>query len=94
MPLEWLNALQHARKKEPGYAAKTLAAYALGMKARGAIAGVVIQPGASCCEAIRELKTGAMHPSEAPHLPLAGCSLGARCECVYRPVMKYERHEG
>jgi hypothetical protein len=90
MPLEWLNTFKHAKKKEPGYAVKTLAAYALGMKARGSIVGVVIEPGANCCQAIRDLKTGTMDPREAPHLPLAGCSLGASCECVYRPVMSYE----
>jgi hypothetical protein len=94
MALEWLRTFQHAKKKEPGYAEKTLAAYALGMRARGAIVGVVIEPGANCCQAVRELKTGTMDPSEAPHLPLPACSLGTRCECVYRPVMAFQKTNG
>jgi hypothetical protein len=55
---------------------------------------VVIEPGANCCQAVRELKTGTMDPSEAPHLPLPACSLGTRCECVYRPVMAFQKTNG
>jgi hypothetical protein len=94
MALEWLNRFQHAQRKAPGYARKTLAAYALGMKARGSIVGVVIEPGASCCQAVRDLMTETMDPSAAPHLPLPECSLGTRCECVYRPVMAFQKKNG
>jgi hypothetical protein len=27
----------------------------------------------------------------APKLPLPGCTEGRRCECVYRPAMRYQR---
>jgi hypothetical protein len=94
MPLEWLNAFHHVMKKRPDYAARTLAAYALGMKAHGAIVGVSVQLGARCCEAARRLPAGEIYqPADAPRLPLPDCPLGACCECVYRPVMSYQRGE-
>jgi hypothetical protein len=92
MAFDWLDELQHARPKEPRYAEKTLAAYALGMKAHGPLAGVAIEPGGECCSAARALPAGALYdPASAPHLPLPACELGSRCQCLYRPVMCYQR---
>ncbi len=92
MAFEWLDKLQHAKLKASNYADKTLAAYALGMKARGSILGVAIEPGPDCCEAARHLEAAQVHhPSTAPRLPLPACDRGRRCQCVYRPVMSYQR---
>jgi hypothetical protein len=44
----WLDRFQHYPEKEPDYAVKTLAVYRLGMKAKGAIVGVVVQPAPNC----------------------------------------------
>ena len=92
MAFEWLNKFQHRMEKEPGYAVKTLAAYRLGMKAKGSIAGVVVQPAPDCCAAARKLPAGKVyHPDQAPLLPLPDCPQAARCECLYRPVMTYQK---
>ncbi len=92
MAFDWLNRFQHRIEKEPGYAEKALAAYALGMKANGSIVGVVIEPAPDCCAQIRQLTPAQLYqPREAPLLPLAGCPLRQRCGCVYRPVMSYQR---
>lgn len=89
--MEWLNDFQQEMKKPPDYAQKTLAAYKLGMRAKGSIAGVRIVVGGDCCAAALELPSGTVYqPDEAPHLPLPDCSLGSSCRCVYRPVMAYE----
>jgi hypothetical protein len=94
MPLEWLNAFHRGQKKTPDYAEKTLAAYALGMKGKGAIVGVRIQVGDPCCDAARLLPGGHVYdPATAPRLPLPGCPLAERCGCVYRPAMAYEAPE-
>jgi hypothetical protein len=92
MAFDWLNKFQHEMKKDPDYAAKTLAAYRLGMRAKGSIAGVAIEPAPNCCEAARKLPAGVIyHPDEAPHLPLPDCPQSFRCRCVYRPVMTYQK---
>ncbi len=92
MAFEWLDSFLRRQEKAPNYAEKTLAAYALGMKAHGAIVGVRIVLGPEPCDASRRLAPDAVYePDLAPRLPLAGCSRGARCGCVYRPVMRYER---
>lgn len=92
MAFDWLDKFHHDMEKEPDYAEKTLAAYRLGMKAKGSIAGVTIQPSHNCCEAARQLPGNKLyHPDEAPRLPLPDCPQGRRCGCVYRPVMTYER---
>lgn len=92
MAFDWLNDLQHRVEKEPAYAEKTLAAYALGMKARGSIVGVAIVTGPDGCDAARRLRAGEVYrPSEAPRLPLPGCPRGRQCSCVYRPVMSYQQ---
>lgn len=94
MPFEWLNRFHREQPKRVDYAAKALAAYALGMKAHGAIVGVAVAPGPGCCEAARALPAGRVYqPAEAPRLPLEGCPRGRGCTCVYRPVMRYQRRE-
>lgn len=91
MPLEWLNAFHRRQKKGKDYAEKTLAAYALGMKGKGAIVGVRIQVGEPCCDAARLLPADRIFdPATAPRLPLPGCPHAERCGCVYRPAMRYE----
>ena len=91
MAFDWLNGFQRGLEKGPGYAEKTLAAYALGMKAHGSIVGVRVEVEPGCCDAARQLPVGAVYdPANAPRLPLAGCSRGDGCRCVYRPVMSYQ----
>ena len=51
MAFDWLNKFQQDIEKEPDYAVKTLAAYRLGMKAKGSIVGVVVRPASNCCDA-------------------------------------------
>jgi hypothetical protein len=92
MAFDWLNKFHHDIQKEPDYAEKTLAAYRLGMRAKGSIVGVTIQQAENCCEAARQLPENKVyHPDEAPRLPLPDCPQGRRCGCVYRPVMTYEQ---
>jgi hypothetical protein len=87
----WLKKFHKESKKRPGYAQKTLDAYALGIKAGGSLVGVRIQTSSDSCEAARELDHQKIYlPKDAPLLPLPGCSLGDDCRCVYRPVMSYE----
>jgi hypothetical protein len=92
MAFDWLRGFQREQVKPPDYAEKTLAAYALGMKAKGSIVGVAIEIDPEACAAARELVPDALYdPASAPRLPLDGCSRGSRCRCVYRPVMTYQR---
>jgi hypothetical protein len=91
MSLDWLDRFQHQLEKPADYAKKTLAAYRLGMKGKGPIVGVVVEPALDCCEAARALPAGKVYqPDDAPQLPLATCPHGKCCSCVYRPVMKYQ----
>ncbi len=91
MSFNWLNEFQHEIKKPDNYAEKTLAAYRLGMKAKGSIVGVRIEIDTDGCAACGEIDvTAVYHPDDAPILPLPDCTKGSRCGCVYRPVMKYE----
>jgi hypothetical protein len=91
MAFDWLHKFQQRTEKEPDYAEKKLAAYRLGMKAKGSIAGVMIQTAPDCCQAARQLPSGKIyHPDEAPSLPLSHCPQGRHCGCVYRPAMSYE----
>ena len=95
MAFDWLGKFQHELEKPPDYAAKTLAAYRLGMKAKGSIAGVAIEPAANCCAAMRAFPAGTVyHPDQAPLLPLPACPQGRRCGCLYRPVMTYQASNG
>jgi hypothetical protein len=94
MSFDWLGRFQHQVRKEGNYAEKTLAAYRLGIKARGSIAGVRIEPSPDCCDLARSLPAGKIYsPDDAPHLPLANCPQGLRCGCVYRPAMTYENNQ-
>jgi hypothetical protein len=95
MAFEWLSNFQQTTDKAPDYAEKTLAAYRLGMKAKGSIVGVTVQPAPNCCDAARDLPVNKVyHPDQAPLLPLPGCSQGRHCGCVYRPAMSYQSHSG
>ena len=92
MAFEWLNKFHREAEKDPAYSEKALAAYRLGMKAKGSIKGVIILPAPNCCDAARLLPAGKIyHPDDIPHLPLSNCPLGRCCACVYRPVMSYEQ---
>ena len=94
MAFDWLGKFQQTMEKPDNYAEKTLAAYKLGIKARGSIAGVRVETDENCCQAAQALIPGEVYqPDDAPHLPLPDCSLGRRCLCVYRPVMVYEQDE-
>lgn len=91
MAFNWLKDFHQSQEKAPDYADKTLAAYRLGMKAKGSIRGVRIEIDEQGCAACRELRDGAVYdPDDAPRLPLAACTKGLQCQCVYRPVMTYE----
>jgi hypothetical protein len=95
MSFEWLNQLKRRMAKPPDYAEKTLAAYRLGMRARGSIAGVSILVDEDSCPAARGLAPDPVyHPDNAPRLPLPECAHPERCPCVYRPVMSYEAGAG
>ncbi|WP_242393343.1 hypothetical protein [Anaeromyxobacter oryzisoli] len=88
---DWLREFQRNQEKAPDYVEKTLGAYALGMRAHGAIVGVAIDADPDGCAAAREVAGEVYDPLTAPRLPLAGCARGAHCRCVYRPVMRYQR---
>lgn len=91
MPFDWLKGFHQEIEKAPDYAEKTLAAYRLGMKAKGSIRGVRVEIDPEGCPASRALDPAAEYlPDDAPHLPLPDCTKGGRCRCVYRPVMSYE----
>ncbi|HSH05829.1 MAG TPA: hypothetical protein VLL52_25150 [Anaerolineae bacterium] len=91
MSFDWLNKFHREMNKADDYAEKTLAAYRLGMKAKGSIAGVRVVVDVNCCEVCQGLdEETVFHPDEAPLLPPEGCERGRGCLCVYRPVMKYE----
>jgi hypothetical protein len=89
---DWLNKFHRDMVKDPAYADKTLAAYRLGMRAKGSIVGVTVEPAQNCCDAARQLPCGKIyHPDQAPRIPLAECPRGLCCTCVYRPVMTYDQ---
>jgi hypothetical protein len=91
MAFEWLKRFQREMVKAEDYAEKTLAAYRLGMKAKGSIRGVRVESDPDGCAASRGLDaTAVYHPDDAPELPLPDCHKGRGCGCVYRPVMTYE----
>ena len=91
MSFDWLKGFQQKMEKAPDYAEKTLAAYKLGMKAKGSISGVSITADSHGCASCKKLDPQVMyHPDEAPHLPLPDCDRPETCGCVYRPVMSYQ----
>jgi hypothetical protein len=91
MAFDWLTKFHQSSEKPSNYAEKTLAAYRLGMRGKGSIAGVVVEAGEDCCEAARALAGQVYHPDEAPQLPLRNCTRGKQCSCVYRPRMTYQQ---
>ncbi len=94
MSFDWLNKFQQEMEKPANYAEKTLAAYKLGIRAKGSIAGVQILIDQNGCAACRQLDPNAVYdPDEAPQLPLSDCEKGRRCQCIYRPVMTYQVDE-
>ena len=94
MAFDWIKRFQQQMDKPHDYAEKTLAQYRLGMRAKGAIVGVRIVPDPAGCAASRQLDPSAVHhPDEAPHLPLPDCDKGRRCQCVYRPHMRYQQDD-
>ncbi|MCA9866585.1 MAG: hypothetical protein KC410_08870 [Anaerolineales bacterium] len=94
MSFNWLKDFHQDMVKGSNYAEKTLAAYRLGMRAKGSIRGVRIEVDGEGCPASRSLDPDAeFSPDDAPHLPLPECSKGLHCRCVYRPVMSYEPRE-
>lgn len=91
MAFDWLNKFHKEMEKPENYAEKTLAAYKLGMRSKGSIAGVRVEllPNACVvCGAVDE--SAVFHPDDAPRIPLPKCENNGRCRCVYRPVMTYE----
>ena len=91
MAFEWLEHFRQSTGKEERYAEKTLAAYALGIKAKGSIVGVRIRTATNCCDGAKRLTENRIYqPDDAPRLPLPDCAQGDRCGCVYQPVMSYE----
>jgi len=93
MAFEWLSSFHRHSNKTPDYAEKALAAYRLGMRAKGSILGVAVSAGSDCCEAARSLPPDELyHPDNAPRLPLPDCPQKSRCACVYRPVMTYQKN--
>lgn len=84
----WIH--QHARlkRKPANYAEKTLAAYRLGMRAKGAIVGVRVLAADDSCPTCRALAEQVYTPDNAPTLPHAGCSHPEGCRCAYGPVMR------
>jgi hypothetical protein len=93
MPFEWLKH-HYVINKAPDYAAKTLAAYALGIRSGGSIRGVRIEVEPDGCQASKNLPHNAVYlPEDAPLIPLQGCTRGTGCTCVYRPVMAYQSEQ-
>jgi len=91
MSFDWLRGFQQKMEKGPDYAEKKLAAYKLGMKAKGSIAGVSITADPNGCPSCKKLDPQTMyHPDDAPRLPLPECNRPDSCGCVYRPVMTYQ----
>ena len=61
MPFDWLKSFHQEIEKAPDYAEKTLAAYRLGMKAKGSIRGVRIEVDPEGCPASRALDLSLIH---------------------------------
>lgn len=94
MSFDWLDKFQKEMPQADNYAEKTLAAYKLGMRAKGSIAGVRVELVAGACAVCGGVdETAVFHPDEAPRLPLPNCQNNGACRCVYRPVMTYEVEE-
>jgi hypothetical protein len=86
-PKNWIHQFARHKPKPPNYAEKTLAAYRLGMKAKGSIRGVRVLVAEDSCPACRALAEAEYTPDNAPILPLAECRHPSGCRCAYTPVM-------
>ena len=94
MAFNWLKPFHQNMSKPANYAEKSLAAYKLGMRSQGSIAGVQLEVPVGCCAAAARLDSDQIyHPDDAPHFPLATCDQATTCPCVYRPVMFYQLDE-
>lgn len=87
-PQTWIHQFARRKPKPANYAEKTLAAYRLGMKAKGAIVGVRVLVSESSCPTCRAMADQVYTPDTAPHLPHAGCTHPDGCRCAYTPVMR------
>lgn len=88
---EWLKKFQHQMPKNSDYAKKRLESYRLGINARGAVKGIMIEVDDHCCEQARTVFPGKFYqPDNAPHIPLDDCPVAEKCRCVYRPLMNYQ----
>lgn len=87
-PQTWIHQFARRKPKPANYAEKTLAAYRLGMKAKGAIVGVRVLVSESSCPTCRALADQVYTPDTAPHLPHPGCTHPEGCRCAYTPVMR------
>ena len=45
---------------------------------------VSIRPASQCCQAVKNTKDVRYLSTEAPTLPVSGCSMPTRCRCKYR----------
>jgi hypothetical protein len=91
-PPSWIHQFARHKPKPANYADKTLAAYRLGMKARGAIVGVRVLAAEDSCPACQALAGQTYLPDDAPRLPHAGCTHPGGCRCAYTPVMRDHQH--
>ena len=93
-PQTWIHQFARRKPKPANYAEKTLTAYRLGMKAKGAIVGVRVLVSESSCPTCRAMADQVYTPDTAPHLPHPGCTHPDGCRCAYTPVMRsHERLE-
>lgn len=79
--------------KEPGYAARVLERYRLGMKAGGAVEGVRIITSEHSCAVCVSLAFTLYDPDNAPLIPIAACTTRDGCRCAYAAVMAYDLAE-
>jgi hypothetical protein len=87
-PPTWIHQFARHKPKPANYAEKTLTAYRLGMKAKGAIIGVRVLVSEASCPTCRAMADQVYTPDTAPHLPHAGCTHPEGCRCAYTPVMR------
>ncbi len=87
-PQTWIHQFARHKAKPANYAEKTLTAYRLGMKAKGAIIGVRVLVSEASCPTCCALADQVYTPDTAPHLPHAGCTHPEGCRCAYTPVMR------
>jgi hypothetical protein len=91
-PQSWIQQHARSKRKPADYAEKTLAAYKLGMRAKGAIIGVRVLAAPDSCPECRALGDQVYSPDDAPRLPHAACTHAEGCRCAYTPVMRSHEH--